>query len=94
MKKKGYGKLALFLTAMLWGTTFAIGKIATETFSPSFIIALRFTVASIALIIAAVPLYGMLNKQYWIDGIWMLRINKNAVCHLVCNGMMVSYYYL
>ena len=70
MKKKGYGKLALFLTAMLWGTTFAIGKIATETFSPSFIIALRFTVASIALIIAAVPLYGMLNKQYWIDGIW------------------------
>jgi len=71
MKKKGYGKLALFLTAMLWGTTFAIGKIATETFSPSFIIALRFTVASIALIIAAVPLYGMLNKQYWIDGIWM-----------------------
>ena len=71
MKKKGYGKLALFLTAMLWGTTFAIGKIATETFSPSFIIALRFTVASTALIIAAVPLYGMLNKQYCIDGIWM-----------------------
>lgn len=71
MKKKGYGKLALFLTAMLWGTTFAIGKIATEAFSPSFIIALRFSVASIALIIVAAPLYKMLNKQYWIDGIWM-----------------------
>lgn len=71
MKKKGYGKLALFLTAMLWGTTFAIGKIATEAFSPSFIIALRFSVASIALIIVAAPLYKILNKQYWIDGIWM-----------------------
>lgn len=71
MKKKGYGKSALFLTAMLWGTTFAIGKIATEVFSASFIIALRFTVASIALIIVAAPLYKMLNRQYWVDGFWM-----------------------
>ena len=71
MKKKGYGKLALFLTAMLWGTTFAIGKIATEVFSASFVIALRFTVASIALMIVAAPLYKLLNKKYWVDGIWM-----------------------
>lgn len=71
MKKKRYGKLALFLTAMLWGTTFAIGKIATEVFSASFVIALRFAVASIALIIVAAPLYKLLNKEYWIDGIWM-----------------------
>ena len=71
MKKKGYGKSALFLTAMLWGTTFAIGKIATEVFSASFIIALRFSVASIALIITAIPFYHLLNRQYLIDGIWM-----------------------
>ena len=71
MKKKRYAKLALFLTAMLWGSTFAIGKIATEVFSASFVIALRFTVASIALIIVATPHYKLLNKEYWIDGIWM-----------------------
>jgi len=71
MKKKGYGKSALLLTAMLWGTTFAIGKLATEVFSPSFIIALRFSVASIALIIATIPLYHLLDRQYLIDGIWM-----------------------
>ena len=71
MKNRRYAKLALFLTAMLWGTTFAIGKIATEVFSPSFIIALRFSVASVALIIVAIPLYGLLNREYWIDGIWM-----------------------
>lgn len=71
MKKKHYGKSALFLTAMLWGTTFAIGKIATEAFSASFIIALRFTVASIALMIVAYPLRSLLNKRYWKDGIWM-----------------------
>ena len=71
MKNKRYAKLALFLTAMLWGSTFAIGKIATEVFSPSFIIALRFSVASVALIIAAIPLYRLLNREYLIDGIWM-----------------------
>lgn len=71
MKIKGYGKSALFLTAMLWGSTFAIGKIATEVFSASFIIALRFSVASVALIIVAAPFYRDLNKQYWYDGIWM-----------------------
>ena len=71
MNKKRYGKLALFLTAMLWGTTFAIGKIATEAFSASFIIALRFTVASLALLVVVCPLRNLLNRQYWIDGIWM-----------------------
>ena len=54
--KQGYGKTALFLTAMLWGTTFAIGKLAAEVYSATFIIALRFTVASIVLMIAAFPL--------------------------------------
>lgn len=71
MKNTRYAKLALFLTAMLWGSTFAIGKIATEVFSASFIIALRFSVASVALIIVAIPLYKLLNREYLIDGIWM-----------------------
>ena len=69
--KKGYGKTALFLTAMLWGTTFAIGKLAAEVYSATFIIALRFTVASLVLIIAALPLRNMLDRQYCIDGLWM-----------------------
>ncbi len=71
MNKKTYGKLALFLTAMLWGSTFAIGKIATEVFSASFIIALRFTVASLVLLVAVYPLRKLINRQYLIDGIWM-----------------------
>ena len=56
MSKKGYAKIALFLTAMFWGSTFAIGKIAAEVFSASFIIALRFSVATLALMIAALPI--------------------------------------
>ena len=69
--KKSYGKTALFLTAMLWGTTFAIGKIAAEVYSASFIIALRFTVASIVLIVVTLPLRKLIDKQYLIDGFWM-----------------------
>ena len=71
MSKKAYAKIALFLTAMFWGSTFAIGKIAAEVFSASFIIALRFSVATLALIIAAIPTYKLLNQEYIRDGIWM-----------------------
>ena len=69
--KNNYGKTALFLTAMLWGTTFAIGKIAAEVYSASFIIALRFTVASAVLILVTLPLRKLIDKQYLIDGFWM-----------------------
>lgn len=71
MKKKRYAKPALFLTAIFWGTTFSIGKLATEAFSPSFIIALRFSVAAIALVIASYTLRNQVNKEYLMDGIWM-----------------------
>ena len=63
--------MALFITAVLWGSTFAIGKIAAAAFSAAFIIALRFSVASVALLIAAYPLRKQLDKKYWVDGFWM-----------------------
>ena len=71
MKQKRLGKIALFLTAILWGSTFAIGKIATEVFSSSFVIALRFTVAAIALFMTTIPLLRFLNKEYLMEGFWM-----------------------
>lgn len=71
MKRSTLAKLALFLTAVLWGSTFTIGKLASEVFSPSFIIALRFLVASVALAIVAWPQRKQLDKKYWVDGFWM-----------------------
>ena len=71
MRKSTIAKIAAFGTAMLWGSTFAIGKIAAESFSASFIIALRFTVASVVLLVASYPLHKLLSKDYWISGIWM-----------------------
>ena len=69
--KQGYGKTALFITAMLWGPTFAIGKLAAEVYSATFIIALRFTVASMILMIVAFPLRSLIDRQYLIYGFWM-----------------------
>ena len=71
MNKKRLAKIVLFLAAICWGTTFTIGKLATEVFSPSFIIALRFTVAVIALMIVSFPFRNEINKEYLIDGMWM-----------------------
>ncbi len=71
MKQSSIAKIALFITAVLWGSTFTIGKLATEAFSASFIIALRFLIASVALLIAAFPFRKQLDKKYLIDGFWM-----------------------
>ena len=71
MKKATSAKIALFVTAVLWGSTFTIGKLATEAFSPSFIIAFRFLVASLALLVVAFPQRKQIDKQYLICGLWM-----------------------
>ena len=71
MKKTTVAKGALFLTAVLWGSTFTIGKLAAEVFSASFIIAFRFLVASLALLVVAYPQRKQLDRTYWINGFWM-----------------------
>ena len=71
MKQSTIAKLALFLTAVLWGSTFTIGKLAAEVFSASFIIAFRFLIAAIALLMVAYPHRKQLDKKYWVDGFWM-----------------------
>ncbi len=42
-------KAALFLTAIIWGSTFVVIKGATDAFSFPFLIAFRFTAASVVL---------------------------------------------
>ena len=71
MKRSMLAKAALLLTAILWGSTFTIGKFALESFSPSFVIALRFLIAAAALAAVAYPQRKQLDKQYWLHGFWM-----------------------
>lgn len=71
MKQSTTAKLALLLTAMLWGSTFTIGKLAAEVFSASFIIALRFLIAAAVLLVAACPQKEQLDRSYLAAGFWM-----------------------
>ena len=71
VKQSTVAKIALFLTAVLWGSTFTIGKLAAEVFSASFIIALRFLIAAVVLLPAAYPRRKQLDRHYWIAGFWM-----------------------
>lgn len=71
MKQSTIAKIALFLTALFWGSTFTIGKLATEVFSASFIIAFRFLIASVVLLFAAYPQRKLLDKKYLVGGFWM-----------------------
>ena len=71
MKQSTLAKIVLLLTAVLWGSTFTIGKLASEVFSASFIIAFRFLIAGIALLIVAYPQRKQLDRKYWVDGFWM-----------------------
>lgn len=71
MKRSTIAKILLFLTAAIWGSTFTIGKLASQVFSASFIIALRFLIAAAALLIVAYPHRKELDRKYWIDGFWM-----------------------
>lgn len=71
MKPSMIAKIALFFTAMLWGSTFTISKIVSEVFSASFIIAFRFFIASMVLLFVAYPQRKQLDKGYLVGGFWM-----------------------
>ena len=71
MKQSTIAKIVLFMTAVLWGSTFTIGKLASQVFSASFIIALRFLIASVVLLIVAYPQRKQLDKKYLLHGFCM-----------------------
>lgn len=70
MSKK-IAKPMLFLTAFIWGSTFTVAKIASEAFSASFLNAVRFTIASICLVVVSYPLRRLLDKKYLFYGTLM-----------------------
>lgn len=73
MKDKKYiwSKIALFLAALIWGSTFVVVKDATASMSTSFILALRFSVGSLALILIYYKKLKVIDKGYLKGGIVM-----------------------
>lgn len=73
MKNKTYfiSKIALFITALIWGSTFVIVKDATNTMSSNFIMAIRFSVASVVLGIIFRKKFKLIDIEYIIAGLVM-----------------------
>ena len=61
-------KLALLITAFLWGTSLTFVKTASATFNPNFILGIRFIVAAAVLSIIFHKKLKMLNKENIISG--------------------------
>lgn len=69
MKKTSiYAKLALFFAALIWGTSFVIMKNTVDIFDPSLLLAIRFTIGTIALSLIFIKKLKLLNRDYFIKG--------------------------
>ncbi len=66
-----WSKIALFMAAFIWGSTFVVVKDATSTMTASFILALRFSVGSLVLIIIYWKKLKKIDKSYVKYGVVM-----------------------
>ena len=70
-KKYIWSKIALFVAALIWGSTFVVVKDATATMSTSFILALRFSIGSLVLILIYYKRLNIVDKSYLKGGLVM-----------------------
>lgn len=73
MKEKQalWGKLALLLATLIWGSSFLVMKSALDNIGTCYLLAIRFTGAFILLGIIFHKRFRQLNKEYIIHGFWM-----------------------
>lgn len=73
MKNKKYilSKAALFIAALIWGSTFVVVKDATFTMGASFILAMRFSIGSLVLISIYYKKLKIIDKSYLKGGFIM-----------------------
>lgn len=58
-------KLALFAATVIWGISFFIMKNSVDIFPPSFLLAVRFTIGCIVLILLFFPRLKHMTWDYW-----------------------------
>ncbi|MBR3941984.1 MAG: DMT family transporter, partial [Clostridia bacterium] len=66
--KKLLGSPALFLAALIWGTSFVVMKDSVEVFDPPVLLGIRFTLGCLLLCLIFVKKLKNLNKSYFIKG--------------------------
>ena len=67
ISKHTLGVLLLVATTVVWGTTFPLVKVARESLEPAQMLALRFAIATLALL----PWLRLANRALWRDGFWL-----------------------
>lgn len=67
--KKFKGELALLLTTLIWGGTFAVVKTALNSASPMVFLSLRFSIAGLLIFPFIYPKLKGLTKKNYSDGI-------------------------
>ncbi len=59
--------IALFATALIWGSSFVVVKDTVEVVEPFYLLAFRFTIGAVLLSVIFWKNYRALNKQYLIQ---------------------------
>ena len=62
------GSIALFAAALIWGTSFVLMKDVSEKLPPSFLLALRFTIACVLLSFIFIKKLKKIDKNYLSSG--------------------------
>lgn len=66
-----FGVLSLFAAAFIWGSSFVMMKDIAEKLPPSLLLALRFTIACVALSVLFFPKLKLLNRAYVRAGLYI-----------------------
>lgn len=62
--KKRLAKLALFATALIWGSSFFVVKNTVDTFPPALLLAIRFSIGCVLLSIVFCKRFRAINRSY------------------------------
>ncbi len=69
--KAALGRICLLCTTLIWGSSFVILKSALDNITPMWVLAIRFTGASIMMLIASLPRLKKIDRQYVKGGVLM-----------------------
>lgn len=61
-------RLALLVTAVVWGSSLVVVSLIKEAFAPNMVLAIRFSVASLVLALIFAPRFKHYNISYLING--------------------------
>ena len=63
IKTKALSVLGLILTTMIWGGSFVVMKNSVDVLEPTFLLAVRFTIATMALVLVFHKHVKNLNRE-------------------------------